>query len=111
LITQEQFVQKYSAALEPHDTRVKAIVEAKRIVQGYMLLLGGHFECNAQNINVMSMPGDARKRYFTDDELIEMTSEEDYMDANCQRKCPRCGHSGLHICDNTHIWDDDDNME
>jgi hypothetical protein len=74
-ITQEQFVANYKAALEPHDKRVAAVVEAKKVAQAYMLLLGGHYECNAQNINVLSIPND-KARYFTDDELVEMTTKE-----------------------------------
>jgi hypothetical protein len=75
MITQEQFVKNYKNSLESHDKRVREVVEAKRIAQAYMLLLGGNFECHAQNINVMSLPND-RNRYFTDDELIEITTKE-----------------------------------
>ena len=76
MISKEQFVKNYEAALEPHDKRVQTILEAKRIAEGYALLLGGHYESHAQNINVFSLPGN-NNRYFTDDELIEMTTKED----------------------------------
>lgn len=74
-ISQEQFVKNYNDAVEPHDTKVKAIVEAKRVAQAYMLLLGGSYQCTYQNINVLAMPNE-RPRYFSDDELIEMTTKE-----------------------------------
>jgi len=75
MITREQFVENYKDSLESHDKRVGEVVEAKRIAQAYMLLLGGNFECHSQNINVMSLPND-RNRYFTDDELIEITTRD-----------------------------------
>ena len=74
-ISEEQFVKNYKAAIEPHDTRVKTIVEAKNAAREFMMLLGGSYECHAQNINVLNMPNQ-KSRYFTDDELIEMTTKE-----------------------------------
>jgi hypothetical protein len=76
MISQEQFVKNYEASLVLHDERVQAILEARRIAQAYALLLHGNFECNSQNINVLSLPSN-KNRYFTDDELIEMTTKED----------------------------------
>jgi hypothetical protein len=75
MVSLAKFIENYQSLLEAHDTRVKAVVEAKRIARGYAVACGGNFECNAQNINVLSMPGE-KARYFTDDELILMTTKE-----------------------------------
>jgi hypothetical protein len=74
-ITQEQFSENYKSMLESHDNRVKAIVEAKNNAREFTRIMGGNYECNAQNINVITMPNE-RSRYFSDDELIEMTTKE-----------------------------------
>jgi hypothetical protein len=74
-ISQEQFVRNYKVALEPHDERSKIIVEAYNVATKFTRELGGDFSRTARDINVITMPNE-KIRYFTDDELIEMTTKE-----------------------------------
>lgn len=74
-ISQEQFLNNYKAVLEPHDARSKSIVEAHNTARMLTLALGGSFERTARDVNVVSLPNE-KVRYFTDDELVEMTTKE-----------------------------------
>jgi hypothetical protein len=70
---QEQFIKNYESMIGPHDARVKAVVKAKNDTRRLVDVLGGSYVCTAQNLNVLNMPKPYRTRYFSDDELIEMT--------------------------------------
>lgn len=70
---QEQFIKNYESMLEPHDARVTAVVKAKDDARRLVEALGGSYACTGQNLNVLNMPKPYRTRYFSDDELIEMT--------------------------------------
>jgi hypothetical protein len=75
MVSQEQFVKNYKAVLESHDARSKVIVEAYNTVTKFVKELGGTFERTARDINVITILNE-KVRYFTDDELIEMTTKE-----------------------------------
>lgn len=59
----------------PHDVRSKAIVESYNTARKLVKEAGGNFERTARDINVITMLNE-KTRYFTDDELIEMTTKE-----------------------------------
>jgi hypothetical protein len=75
VITKEQFLDNYRDTVGPHDVRSKVIVEAYNTAKKLTSELGGDFQRTARDINVVTLPNE-KTRYFTDEELIEMTTKE-----------------------------------